>query len=652
MVVEGQMFHILDLLSLYICAYISYYASNSAFFGALIFLAGFFIEFVLKLFMQRKWQETSKTGISIINTALLPAICTAVVFLSIFVFDAIYIVVWIAILLILRSVFTYEGILRYSDSKRHLKLSIALSQLIPTAAIILLLWFHIDSAYALRIGLLSVIYPAAVIFWLLRSKGKNIISKANYNAEAASYRLYNALLLNSNIALYLSMMSFIGILMFVPSQGDLFLPVISWVALVITITVVLGRIIRQGKMRKIEKNTLFIAGGIIWLFAHIQLNETFSMFDPSLAWIWSLLQAVGLAVMMMLATYMQEDMRLVLELTEDDSESSIITYRSLLQQIAFIVAGVFISVEIYFIEFVYKNGENFSPDVESRLMRLFNLLPLAFVLLSMFFALLQPVSRDIVRKLKLYREQKLNHSIIQAFEEKLKQLLVKRYRKPMGIKVVAFFLKPWFYSKVHGAEIVRFNNGPVIFVANHRDVYGPIVTNLYFPYSYRPWIENKVLSKEKIIGHIKIFVAQRIRPAWFAKLFTRIMAPITVWLLNSLDPIPVYRRAEMRQAISTFKLSVKALQEQDNLMIFPEDPAKSEGEYASSGVSPFFTGFVSVAKFYYKQTGKSVTFYPVYSDQTKRTISFGEGITYDPEGENETERICEYLMAKMNEMAE
>lgn len=221
----------------------------------------------------------------------------------------------------------------------------------------------------------------------------------------------------------------------------------------------------------------------------------------------------------------------------------------------------------------------------------------------------------------------------------------------MGVKVVAFFLKPWFYSKVAGAEIVKFADGPVIFVANHRDVYGPIVTNLYFPFSYRPWIENKVLSEEKITDHIKIFVAQRIRPAWFAKLFTRVIAPIVVRLLNSLDPIPVYRRAEMRQTINTFRLSVKALQEQDNLMIFPEDPAKSEGEYASSGVSPFFTGFVSVAKYYYKQTGKSVTFYPVYSDQAKRTISFGEGITYNPEGENETERICGYLMSKMNDMA-
>jgi hypothetical protein len=41
-----------------------------------------------------------------------------------------------------------------------------------------------------------------------------------------------------------------------------------------------------------------------------------------MAWIWSLLQAAGLALMLLLAARMQEDMRLVLELTNDVNEAS------------------------------------------------------------------------------------------------------------------------------------------------------------------------------------------------------------------------------------------------------------------------------------------------------------------------------------------
>jgi hypothetical protein len=100
------------------------------------------------------------------------------------------------------------------------------------------------------------------------------------------------------------------------------------------------------------------------------------------------------------------------------------------------------------------------------------------------------------------------------------------------------------------------------------------------------------------------------------------------------------------------KMSVTALQEQDNLLIFPEDPSQSEGgRYAQSGVSPFYTGFVHVARLYYKQAGRVAVFVPVYADPRRRTIRIGQGVAYDPKGNDEAARICGRLMEEMNGMA-
>ena len=50
-------------------------------------------------------------------------------------------------------------------------------------------------------------------------------------------------------------------------------------------------------------------------------------------------------------------------------------------------------------------------------------------------------------------------------------------------------LRPFFYSKVIGAETVRpEQDTSIIFTCNHGELWGPVVSNLFIPFSFRPWV--------------------------------------------------------------------------------------------------------------------------------------------------------------------
>lgn len=656
---ESQAFRVLDLLSFSICLYASHALLGNPFFGALLFIAGFVFENYYRLSAHRKFWHGHRLQLRILLTLTILVLALGIG--ATLLYDAPVslarrmVVACAAALLTLRSLFTHEAILRCGGNMRRCRRRAAAIQGATTALLLLLLGGGGGWRLVLQLAPPAMIYPVAVFWWLQRGKENSLSEEAEYGAgEIASYRLYNALLLCSQVALYLSMTAYMGMLRLMPLPGDRFLPAALWLALILTVTVVFGHLLKHGRLKDVEKNSLFLIGGVLWLVARAELTESFVMTHPLLTWAWSLVQAIGLALMTLLATFMQEDMQLVLELREDASKASVRTYRSLVQQAAFIIAGLMISLELFLMNQVLEGRWLASGDplaMRKRLVGVLNFLPLGFVLLSMFFALLQPLSRDTLRKLRLYREQKRSRTVIPALEARLRRMLVKRYRKRFGVKILALLLKPFFYHRVIGRRRVQLHDGPVIFVANHREIYGPIVTNLYLPFSFRPWIDAHMLERESIIAHMSRNTFARVKPAWLARGFMKLVRPILVWLLNSLEPIPVHRGAS-RELLRTMSRSVTALLEQDNLLIFPEDPSKSpDGRYAAVGISPFSTGFVHVAKYYFRQSGKAVTFYPVFAHSRKRTITIGNGVAYDPRGKRENQRIGERLMAAMSDMA-
>ena len=120
--------------------------------------------------------------------------------------------------------------------------------------------------------------------------------------------------------------------------------------------------------------------------------------------------------------------------------------------------------------------------------------------------------------------------------------------------------------------------------------------------------------------------------------------------MNALRAIAVYRGSPMKLR-QTLRESVEALEQGENLMIFPEHP---EGKYVKGGISELSPGFVMLAEAWWKKTGKKMRMMPVFANREKRTFTFGEEIVYEPENgyAAEQERILEEAYLQLTELSE
>ena len=116
-------------------------------------------------------------------------------------------------------------------------------------------------------------------------------------------------------------------------------------------------------------------------------------------------------------------------------------------------------------------------------------------------------------------------------------------------------------------------------------------------------------------------------------------------VFNNAGTIGVYHDTRI---ISTFRQTVKALQEGANVVIFPE-----YGEPYDHIICRFRDRFIDVAKLYYKRTGKAVSFVPMYLAPKLKTMYLGKPVVFHPEAPMEEERIriAGELMAAVSSIA-
>ena len=121
--------------------------------------------------------------------------------------------------------------------------------------------------------------------------------------------------------------------------------------------------------------------------------------------------------------------------------------------------------------------------------------------------------------------------------------------------------------------------------------------------------------------------------------------------MNQLEAIPVYRDSPLKLR-ETIRMSIDALEAGDNLLIFPE--AQEENvKYKLQGIGKISPGFLMLAEAYWKKTHKKMRMLPMYADQTKRILSFGHILQYEPENgfREEQERIVADAERQILEMA-
>lgn len=100
--------------------------------------------------------------------------------------------------------------------------------------------------------------------------------------------------------------------------------------------------------------------------------------------------------------------------------------------------------------------------------------------------------------------------------------------------------------------------------------------------------------------------------------------------------------------MNTFKETVTMLSEGNNIVIFPEHNVPH-----NNIVYDFQEGFVNVARLYHKQTGRELSFVPLYVAPAFKKVYLGKPIKFsaDVPIEEERRRICDYLMDEITDIA-
>src|SRR5690625_1797734 len=111
-------------------------------------------------------------------------------------------------------------------------------------------------------------------------------------------------------------------------------------------------------------------------------------------------------------------------------------------------------------------------------------------------------------------------------------------------------------------------------------------------------------------------------PPIVAKMIAWPASYIVPWMMKSARAIPVYRGS--RKIMDTFKISVDALLNNEDILIFPDIDYSDD----STETSSIYEGFLHLEKYYYRQTEKHLTFIPVYSNQKKHEVYTGQTIQF------------------------
>lgn len=204
-----------------------------------------------------------------------------------------------------------------------------------------------------------------------------------------------------------------------------------------------------------------------------------------------------------------------------------------------------------------------------------------------------------------------------------------------------------FYPRIRVEGLENLPEEPVIVVANHSQMNGPIACELYFPGDRYTWCAGQMMHLKEVPAYAYqdfwSYKPKYIR--WFYKGLSYLIAPLSVCVFNNARTIGVYRDARI---ISTFKNTVNKLEEGSSVVIFPE-----HYEPHNHIVNDFQDKFIDIAKLYYKKTGKTLQFVPMYIAPNLKTMYLGQPIRYQPDVPVAEQRkdICAYLMDTITNMA-
>ena len=418
-------------------------------------------------------------------------------------------------------------------------------------------------------------------------------------------------------------------------------------------------LLRRGPASKSDPNFLMVAGLAVWMYGLILFIRALDDTTSVSAYVSLGLCTMGATACVRVLVSMEEDMRRVAAFgighppspAVEVAQLARIEFAALLGQMVALLGLTLI------VAFTANDFPGSWDDVFRAFSPLLTLPALLLVAAAILFALLFPLTQQHMEKLKKYTDLQRDGISNAPLHDQLEAVVVRRSLKHYGIKVVFLILRPLYYHRIRGKENLKLDADiPCVFVCNHGEIYGPVVTNLYVPYSFRPWVtyemlDRKVVADRTMNGTFQHVKGKRRRVLNF--LMETIAAPVLVWIMKSVDAIPVYHD-QPRKLMQTFRETIAAMEAGDNILLFPENADTTENHrYAREGVSEFFTGFAMIGQLYHNKTGKSPLFIPLYANKRNRTLTFGVPTRYNAEinANEEKERLCAYLRREMLKIA-
>lgn len=226
-------------------------------------------------------------------------------------------------------------------------------------------------------------------------------------------------------------------------------------------------------------------------------------------------------------------------------------------------------------------------------------------------------------------------------------------KEKLVTKTVIGILRPFNRHRMVNLDHIRLDiENPLVFLGNHAEIYGPIASALCFPVPVRFWVISHMMGRSRDVRaylYENTFSKKTFLPVFVRRLLARLMGWLSVNVMCGLNAIPVYRDSPMKLRM-TLRKSVEALENGDNLMIFPEHP---DGKYVKGSVSELSPGFLMLAEAWWKRSGKKLRILPVFANREKRTFTFGDEITYEPENgyAAEQERILQEARNQLLQLA-
>lgn len=164
--------------------------------------------------------------------------------------------------------------------------------------------------------------------------------------------------------------------------------------------------------------------------------------------------------------------------------------------------------------------------------------------------------------------------------------------------------------------------GPAIYIVHHQNLRGPMTSMAWFNQPMRPWVLSVFCERKACFRQFYDYtLTQRLHyPPAVAAAIAWPVSFLVPLLMRSMRALPVYR--DPRETIKTFRLSLAALRDGENLLISPDV------DYADSSerVGELYEGFLNLEKHYRRETGLHLPFVPLHIDVQSRRILAGQTI--------------------------